>query len=650
MPLFGADLAIEQGRTHRVEALEADRVELRVLGAFVDGLAEGVGEVLAAGSWQQRAEAATELLRRLLGPAHHHGWWPETEQVAFEQVEAALERLAALDEIEPDPSAAVFLRALGAELSVARERNGRFGRGVVYGPLSSAAGHDLDAVFVLGCAEGILPAPRRQDALLPDNARALTGGDLPARMGQIHEQHRLFLAALAAAPPDRRWLLFPRGDLRSSRRSRPSRWLLPSASAVVGKTLYATDFDRDTPLGVIDVASHADAIAETEHPASLDERDLAETLAFVRDNGEVLAHPAAADVRRGLELQLARSGGQFTAFDGNLIGQPLPSADGHPWSASRLESWAQCGFRYFLAHVLGIGDRDDPERTIELSALDRGSAMHEILERFLIEVVAAGPPDPTEPWTEAQRARAVEIAHEVFADFEARGRTGRPVLWGTQQRDLVASIDEFLDADDLHRAGRNATPAHFELGFGLDGAPPVELPIGDGRRLRFRGYIDRVDRSGDGRSIVSDYKTGSGTQYRTLEREDDPTVGGTLLQLGLYAEAAHQLLGATSVDTRYWMVNPRANYERFGYEWTTDHRRRLAEVVALIVEGIETGVFAAAPGDWDSFRRTYAACAFCEFDSLCPRDRAEHAAEKADAPELEVRVALTRKPDDEAEV
>ena len=92
------------------------------------------------------------------------------------------------------------------------------------------------------------------------------------------------------------------------------------------------------------------------------------------------------------------------------------------------------------------------------------------------------------------------------------------------------------------------------------------------------------------------------------------------------------------------MVNPRANYQRMGYEWTAEHRARLVEVVSTIVDGIETGVFAAAPGDWDSFRRTYSECAFCEFDPICPRDRAEHAADKLTAPELSVRVALTAKP------
>lgn len=641
------------GHTRRVEHLDRDLADVDALGAWVERVAAAVGAVGEAVSWQERATQGVELLRVLLGPPHRLGSWPEAEQVAFEQVEAALDRLSALDELEPEPSLAVFTRALTTELSVARSRSGRFGEGVVYGPLATAPGHDLDAVFVLGCAEGILPAPRREDALLPDWARELTGGDLTPRLGELHEQHRLFLAALAAAPVDRRWLLFPRGDLRSSRRARPSRWLLPSVSALTGNVLRGTDFEHETPHGLVEIASHAEAIATATHSASLLERDLGEVWDFVRNHGgRAVDHDAAAGVRRGLELQHARAGAAFTAFDGNLAGQALPTTDDHPQSASRLETWARCGFRYYLRSVLDIGDRDDPERVVEISALDRGSAMHAILEAFYVDAVEAGAPAPDEPWSDAQRARALELAQQTFEGLEQRGRTGRAVLWGSQQTELLASIGEFLTKDDDHRQRHRAVPHLFEQAFGLDGEAAVEIPIANGRSLRFRGYIDRIDRTEGmpGRFIVSDYKTGSGSQYpKKLDSEPDPTLAGRLLQLGLYAEAAHQLLGATSVDTRYWMVNPKAKYQRIGYEWSDERRARLHEVVATIVDGIESGVFAAAPGEWDAFRRTYDECVYCEFDPICPRDRAEHAAQKLDAPELEVRVSLTHKPDQEVD-
>ena len=272
--------------------------------------------------------------------------------------------------------------------------------------------------------------------------------------------------------------------------------------------------------------------------------------------------------------------------------------------------------------------------------------MHDILERFMREQVQAGPPAPHEPWTNEQRDRAQEIAVEVFDDYEQRGRTGRRIEWQTQKSDLLALVDDFLTHDDEFRAGAQATPAHFELDFGM-AAEPLTMHLDGDRILRFRGKIDRVDVAADGAMVVSDYKTGKGTQFNKLD-EGDPTQQGTLLQLGLYAEAVAQQLGASRVSSSYWMVNPEAGYKRHGYPWTSDRRERLTEVLTAIADGIDAGVFAAVPGDWQSFRGTYDNCVYCEFDNVCPRGRAEQAADKAKASELEVRVTLTERPEQDS--
>jgi hypothetical protein len=634
--------ATEAGNDVRARRLIDQCADVDDLALFVEGLAGAVAAVESASGWPARAEAATRLLHGLLGTTQMRTWWPEVETEAFEQVERALERLAMLESIEPEPTMAVFLRALSSELSVARGRSGRFGSGVVYGPISSAPGHDLDAVFILGCTEGLCPAARREDVLLADSVRSLAGGDLPLRLSQIDEQHRQFLAAVSAAPQGQRWLFFPRGDLRSSRRARPSRWLLPTASALAGTTLYATDFEDESPPGVYEVASHADALVRASHFASVDERDAAQVFAYVQDGGEAAAHPASELIERGLRAQLARRSSAFTEFDGNIAGAAV-QASNEVMSASRLETWATCGFRYFLGYVLGLSERDDPERTVELSALDRGSAMHDVLERFMREQVDAGPPAPDEAWSAAQRERAQEIAAEVFGDYERRGRTGRRIEWVTQKSDLLALIDDFLTSDDQYRSAHGSTPAHFELAFGMGSNEALEIGLDDGRSLQFRGMIDRVDQGPHGSKRIVDYKTGAGTQYKGLDGEDDPTRQGTLLQLGLYAEAVASKLGASAVSSEYWMVNTSAGFARHGYPWTPSHRQRLVEVLTAIANGIEAGVFATIPGDWQSFRNSYENCAYCDFTAVCPQDRAEQANEKADAPELAVRVALIPK-------
>jgi hypothetical protein len=267
--------------------------------------------------------------------------------------------------------------------------------------------------------------------MLPDVARALAPGELEPRAARLDEQHRSFLAALASAPAGARHLTFARGDLRGGRHALPSRWLLDSASALAGHTVHATDFGEiDAP--VVDVVpSYASGLAHTAVHASADERDLAVVERWQRAGHAVIDHPVIRSVvggeerwvARGLEAQSARRSEHFTEWDGNLAGQPVPSAAERSLSPSRLESWATCGYRYFLKYVLDLGDRDDPERVIDMSPLEKGWGVHLALERFIGEAIATGTPDPDEPWTDAQHDRLAAIADDVFADQEARGRT-----------------------------------------------------------------------------------------------------------------------------------------------------------------------------------------------------------------------------------
>ncbi len=615
-----------------------DRVhDIGRLRRFVDQTAAVITAVTSSQSWLDRCAAAADLLTALLGAEHRHSTWPEAEQEAFARVEAALARLATLDDIEPGPSTAVFVRALRSELDVARGRRGRFGHGVMYGPIASSVGHDLDAVFVLGAAEGVLPVPRRDDAILPEQLRLDSLDQLESKSARLHHQHRAFLAALASAPPGHRTITFPRGSLRSSRRSLPSRWLLDSVSALAGRTVHATEMETAADeLGdevFRSVPSFAAGIDDSPVSTSIEERDVVE---LARAGGTPSDHPLAALVGRGLDMQVARRSSDFSEFDGNLAGVDTTSGN-RPVSPSRLEIWSSCGLRYFFRYVLDVTDRDDPERTDELSALDRGSLVHLVLERFIQESIASGPPDPTTPWSEEDRERLHAIAAELGDEYEAGGRTGRAINWRVQRDDLRDVLDRFLHADDDFRRSHLATPAGVEVDLGVRGGDPVDFELENGRRVAMRGLIDRIDTTADGRVIVSDYKTGKGTKFDGLDA--DPFLGGTTLQLAMYSEGALRHTQRDSASAGYWLVES-SGQRRLGYAWNAALRSRFLELLAAITDGIDSGVFAASPGEWNTFRQTNDACTYCEYDAVCVRDRGEQAEAKAGAPELQVRVLL----------
>lgn len=636
--------AAETIAERRLSAVRGDLEAALSLSAFVSRLAAGLAAVDSATTWADRAEAARSLLAGLLSPEHRRLTWPDLEVTAAQRVDEALERLGALDDIEAGPTRSAFEMAVAAELDVPVGRVGRFGQGVLVAPLASAVGLDLDAVFILGMAEGTCPSIRHDEALLPDvDRRNAAGGELATQQERLRAQHRSYLAALAAGGTQRT-LLFPRGDLRARRERQPSRWLLQTASALVGHPVYSSQLGTLPDHVLSTVASYIHGVQTARVHGSIADRDVAALVAV----DDPLTHPLVRGLlARGIEARRSRASAEFTEWDGNLIGHMIPApAEGTVLSPSRLELWAGCPFRYFLSQVLRLAERDDPEREVELNPAERGTLVHLILERFFAEVLqrTGGPPAPTQPWTETDRTRMIELAHVAFAEVEKRGITGRPLTWRRTKADVLADLDRFLTKDDEHRRDGGLVPTSVEMSFGNGDESPVTIELRSGRTLRFRGKVDRVDQTEDGAVTVIDYKTGSASKFKQLDA--DPVNEGTVLQLGVYAEAARARFGANEIDALFWMVSEKGEFKKHGGRWDDDDRTRFLEVADAIAEGIESGIFPANPGEYDSFWGSHQHCGHCDFDRICPRDRDDHQRATAGAPELAILKRLAMPEED----
>jgi len=626
------DVAQERGRTDRdprPEWFESELHETRDLLAFVTGLADELDAGAAPGrSWRELAEWAQHLIDTHLAHAGRREAWPEAERTAADKVEAALERLAGLDTVEPAPGIDVFRRTLALELDADLGRVGRLGQGVYVGPVSSGLGLDLDLVIVCGLVEGTFPGRVRDDSLLPDADRRATDGALALRSARVHDDHRRFLAALAAAPT--RVLTFPRGDLRRTTERLPSRFLLDTVEALDGTRPSADDLvARDEPWLTV-VPSFTAGLARVVFPATAQEHRLRTLLDSSRRGDAVASAPLrAVDLvfDRGLECTLARAGRSFTRFDGNLstLGVPNPTDEGAIVSPTRLETWASSPFDYLMQQVLRVEIPELPEEVWELSPLDKGNLVHEILDTFLDEVLARpdGAPDSRTPWTAVDRARLHEVALLLAQDYESRGLTGRRAFWDRDRRRLLAELDRFLVEDAALRERRGLTPVATELHFGFSGTeqPAVAVALSDGRTLRFRGAADRVDRGEQGELSVVDYKTGR-------------TVGGLKLQLPIYARAARAAFGndATPVTAAYWYVSTRGKFERDEVPLDDETDARLDAQLRAIVDGIERGLFPCIvdePGSWSPSWRSYT-----DPDVRGTRDRWREWMRKRDAPEL----------------
>jgi RecB family exonuclease len=588
---------------------------------FVANLVSALDQAAKLRRWSALAGWCRRMVAHRL--ERDRGRWPEIELEAADRVDEILDRLAALDALEAGTTLPTFARALRLELDDDLGRVGELGHGVLVGTPSTALGVDLDIVVVLGMAEGVAPTRPSEDSLLPDIARRAVADELPERAQRVGAEHRYLLAALCAAGT-RRILIHPRGDLRRSIERAPSRWLLdgvPAPTAGVGgpRVLPASADWLET------VPSFASRMRQTAFPATHQEYRL-RCLAAGGTGVHLSSHPAlAADpiMRRGVELLRQRRDGVFGRFTGRLTGQTAAlvaaAVERRVMSATALEAWLSCPHAFLLQQILRVDPVDNPEELLNIGALDQGSLVHEVLERWLCERLEGDLPVPADAWPPTVRARLREIAEEACRDAEARGVTGHPLLWRRDRRRLLSDFEQFLTRDDERRAGLELTPIGSDLAFGLSGGiDPLRIDLGDGRWVHLGGRIDRVDRAADGAIVVADYKTGGSYRYRDLSA-DTPLGDGTKLQLPIYGLAVRDVhLDAPEIHIEYWFVSSKGKWERIGYPLTPAVVTRLRHTLRVLVDGVTAGLFPQRPPApvW----RRWPECRYCDPDGLGTSD------------------------------
>jgi len=609
--------ARDEPREGLITRLERDADAADALRGFVAGLRDRIEAGARLRSWPELAGWATATVGALLGDIGDEPWLPEGEARAAETVTRVASGLAGLGEVEPVADLTALRLTLGLELADDLPRQGRFGTGVLVAPLGSAIGLDADVVFVVGLAEELVPGRVREDALLPERVRVLAPGQLAPLRDRLDRQHRQLLAALAAAPE--RIVSFPRGDLRRSSARLPSRWLLPSLRVLSGQPgLQATRWESVSGAWLDGSPSYAAGLNHGSVLASEQEWRIRAVLAG-REAGRTVDEVLAGDqvARRAMAMIRGWASEVLTRFDGDVSGQgiPGPADAGQVVSPTALETWASCPHAYFVRRLLRVEPPETPEDLVQISPLEAGSLIHEVLDRFFTQQSRAGAvPGGGQRWTAAQRGELDRMVLEVAAEFEGRGVTGHRLLWRQERNRIAADLQLLLDDDELVRAQTGRVQVRSELTFGIREHPAVRVGLADGREIWFRGSADRVDRAGRA-LVVVDYKTGSAGPFKTISAVN-PTADGTKLQLPVYAHAARAGLGPpeAGVSAEYWFLR-KDRGKRITLPLTPEVDQACGAVLAVIADGIADGLFPHRPPDGDGWAG-FIECRYCDNDGL----------------------------------
>jgi RecB family exonuclease len=163
-----------------------------------------------------------------------------------------------------------------------------------------------------------------------------------------------------------------------------------------------------------------------------------------------------------------------------LTEAPLPPRE----SYSSLTTYESCPRRYAFRYVERLPGEFPPGQ------FAFGSAIHRAFEVFVrerIDARAAGTPEP-----------GLDIIQRACDGVLARAGL-EPDELARMQAAAGAVLERFLRREETSVL----VPVAPELGFGVD----VALPAASGF-VRFVGYVDRVDLTSDGATVITDYKTG----------------------------------------------------------------------------------------------------------------------------------------------
>lgn len=397
------------------------------------------------------------------------------------------------------------------------------GYGVQITTLNEIRGLNFDYLFIGGLNDGDLPTRFTPEIFF-------SGSFAREEVRHQVEQRYLFYQALCTWKK-KLYLSFPQTD--DKRDLVQSSFLLDFNSVFETKEISRKDFK--------------DEIYSKEELLEL----LGKISADQRKEFKLPEEINISDIKRSIEIDKKRieepfGESEFTGFISEDIPDELKNklsqiSEGE-FSATQLENYAKCPYKYFVENVLKLETITEPVE--ELEAFEYGSLIHTILYEFYTklkekDIVLFNCTD--DEFTVAEDL-LFKIAEKRFDELNLNAELSfyeREKLLGINGRRTQSLLYKFLGEERKNNGGY--IPSFFELSFGkVKHSEKFSKKFKEGvkaGKVKLKGKIDRIDINEEEKTLkVIDYKLG-GTKPSA---EDLST--GISLQLPLYLFAAKELI------------------------------------------------------------------------------------------------------------
>jgi ATP-dependent helicase/nuclease subunit B len=492
------------------------------------------------------------------------------------------------------------------------------GYGVLVTTLNEIRGLKFDYVFICGLNDGDFPTRFSPEVFF-------SGSFAKEEFRHQVEERYLFYQALCT---------FKKGLILSSPEFEESKEL--------ARSVFLKDFLSLFEVPVKEPESFADVIFSKKELLEYIGRLPAEVRETIKIPEEL-----NVDLKKILESIKVDDIRQRDMFSASVhTGYVGENADGSPkeilrdladkeFSATQLETYAKCPYKFFLENILRIETSEEPLE--ELEEFEYGSLIHQVLYEFYTELAKENINIKNCSDADFKKAEDLlfKLAEEKFNELNLSSDASfleREKVMGIGGRRKDSLLYKFLEEERNEKD--EFVPSFFELGFG--GISDPNSGKQSGRReikagnVKLRGKIDRIDIDKDSDLFkVIDYKSGS--EIPTGEE----LKSGLSLQLPIYLYAAKQLIsaelgkdlqpaGAEIFSLKYaekhFGRKPIRIKRKSGEESIRERSSQAEEMILSSVEVINRYVNDISEGRFNLSQlkdREIKVCRYCDFKKIC---------------------------------
>ena len=391
---------------------------------------------------------------------------------------------------------------------------------ISFGDLNRSVIKNPRALFILGANDGTFPAVPSAGALLSDSEREFLnarGISVAPDTKRLISDAEFSVYAAATVPREKLFISYTVSE-EDGTGMRPAMFV-SKVRRTFPKLSAEHNLDKEEPSPLLTATSASAAynyllthIHEQSKNPLIDQ--LSDMLSQMPEYAE--------------KLSRAKEYAAFSNTAGTLSKEAVQCLYGDTLygSVSRFERYAACPFSFFIEYGLRAKER----KILKVEAPDIGSLLHEVVEKFALEIHHCGKSFGTVT-QEEQTAITDALIDEMFGAMYIKNIYGAGRLDALKKR-LKSLVSKSVWALCEHVASGEFVPSAFEVQFGADGElPPVTVPLPDGGQVILTGRIDRLDTFSENGNLylkIIDYK--SGTKGYSLA----DIFNGTTLQLAVY--------------------------------------------------------------------------------------------------------------------